>query len=254
MKGAHRLRVWAVGVGLLLVGTLGAYLLGRLAAHTLFLPAALSRPAVEQAPDLVGRELGEARREVEGAPGGLDVLGVAYATEVDSGKVLFQYPPEGLPLESGKPIEVIVSAGPGRRRMPDVAGLSEKAAVGLLERAGIHAPRVVMVAERGAEQGTVVFTRPEAGAPLADADSVLVGVSRGGDVIEVPNLAGKTPEEAGVILEGAQLSVGRTTFAEGEDSPGALVVVGQDPPAGGLATSGSAVNLRLGRSAESGEE
>ena len=248
VKGAHRLRVWAFGVGLLMVGTFGAYLLGRLAAHTLLLPATLARPAVGQAPDLVGRELDEARREAEGAASGLDVLGVAYATEVDSGKVLIQYPPEGLPLESGKPIEVIVSAGPGRRRMPDVAGLPEKAALALLTRAGVKASRVVTVAQRGAEQGTVVFTRPEAGAALADGDSAVVSVSRGGDVIEVPNLPGKTPQEAAVILQGAQLGVGKTSLAEGEDSPGELVVVGQDPPAGGLATNGSTVNLRLGRS------
>jgi serine/threonine-protein kinase len=253
-KNARRLGTWAIGVSLLIVGTFGAYLLGRLAAHTLLLPAGLSRPSLGQAPDLVGKSLDEARRDVEETSGGLDVLGVAYASEVDSGKVLFQYPPEGLPLEPGKPIEVLVSAGPGRRRMPDLTGLPEKAAVALLARAGVAAPRVATVAEPGMEQGAVASTQPEAGAALAAGDSVLVNVSRGGDVIEVPNLAGKTPEEAALILEGAQLSVGKTTFTEDEGSPGGLVVVGQDPPAGGLATSGSAVNLRLGRSAGNGEE
>jgi serine/threonine-protein kinase len=233
---------------LLAIGTGGAYALGRLAATSLLLPGGLSGSSVEQAPNLVGRDLDEARRKTEGVAGGLDVLGEAYAGEVDSGKVLFQYPPDGLPLEPGKPIEVIVSAGPGARRMPDVAGLPQSSALELLGQAGVKTPHVVTVAEPGAEQGSVVFTEPPAGAPLAETDSVVVGVSRGGNIIEVPNLAGKTPEEAGIILQGAQLRIGETAFAEGEDSPGELVVVGQDPPAGGLAASGSAVNLRLGRS------
>jgi serine/threonine-protein kinase len=253
-KAIRRARVWVVGLGLLVVGTFGAYLLGRLAAHSLLLPAAFSRPGVGEAPDLVGKDLDEARREMDGVVGGLDVLGVSYATEVDSGKVLFQYPPEGLPLEPGKPVEVLLSAGPGRRRMPDVTGLPEKAGVALLERAGVKALRIATVSEPGTERGAIVSTQPEAGAAWTGADSVVVNVSRGGDVIEVPNLAGKTPEEAGLILEGAQLSVGKTTFAEDEDSPGGLVVVGQDPPAGGLATSGSAVDLRLGRSPDGGED
>lgn len=249
----RRGRVWALGLALLLTATLGAYLLGRLAAHALLLPASLSQAAAA-APDLVGRELEDARREAQEAGAGLDVLGVAYAAEMDSGKILSQYPAEGLPLEPGKPVEVIVSAGPGTRRMPDLQGLPELEARMLLVQLGIEAPRVEALAEPGAAQGTVVSTRPAAGAPLAPGDSVVLSVSRGETIVEVPNLRGKSPEEAAAILQGAQLRVGEATFDGGSESPDALVVIGQEPPAGGLAASGSVVNLRLGRSRESGEE
>jgi serine/threonine-protein kinase len=247
-------RVWALGLALLLTATLGAYLLGRLAAHALLLPASLSRAGVSAAPDLVGRELEDARSEAQDAGAGLDVLGVAYAAEVDSGKVLSQYPAEGLPLEPGKPVEVIVSAGPGTRRMPDLQGLPESDARTLLAQLGAEAPRVEAEAEPGVAQGTVVSTRPPADASLAPGDSVVLSVSRGETIVEVPNLRGKSLEEAAAILQEAQLRAGETAFDEGSESAEALVVVGQEPPAGGLAASGSAVNLRLGRSRESVEE
>jgi serine/threonine-protein kinase len=230
-----------------LIGTLGAYVLGRLAAHSLLFPTRLARADVEHAPDLVGRELEEARAKAQSAAGGLDVLGLAYSAEVDSDAVLFQYPAAGMPVEPGKPIEVVVSAGAGSRRMPDVTGLPDSTALAVLRSAGAGGARVRSVAEPGTEKGTVVFTEPAAGAPLAGQDPVVVGVSRGGDIIEVPNLAGKTADEATRILEGAQLRVGRTELTGSGEGPGELVVVGQDPPAGGLAASGSAVDLRLGR-------
>jgi beta-lactam-binding protein with PASTA domain len=94
----------------------------------------------------------------------------------------------------------------------------------------------------------VVDTDPPAGAVLESGDSVLVSVSRGGDIVEVPSLIGKTLEEAGTLLRGVQLEIGETTFAEESGTgTGDAVVVGQDPPSGGLARSGTAVNVRLGQ-------
>ncbi len=58
----ERARTWAVGLGLLLLGTLGAWALGREAADLLLLPATLTRESRPEVPDLVGEELEGARR------------------------------------------------------------------------------------------------------------------------------------------------------------------------------------------------
>ena len=245
---AARLRTWAVGLAFLVIGTLGGFVVGRLAAGSLLLPAKLTGADVPHAPDLVGSALEDAREKAAGAGTELDVLGLAYTADADSGEIIFQYPPEGLPLEGEAPIEVLVSAGPGTRRVPDLVGLPRGSALALLRAAGIPVARVESVAEAGLEKGTVIRTEPPAGSALAAGDSVVVAVSRETAVVEVPDLRGKTLAEAGEILRGANLRVGETTLvgagSSGETGAEAAVV-GQDPPAGGLAHSGTAVELRL---------
>jgi beta-lactam-binding protein with PASTA domain len=247
VKG-RRAQTWALGLVFLLIGTAGAFALGRLAAKTMLVPDRLSGSVPGPAPDLVGRPLARAREEAEDVAGGLDVLGVAYSSDVDSGDVLAQYPPEGMPVERGKPIEVVVSAGSGRRRVPELSGLTEESARDLLAAVGIPLAGVRAVVDGGFEKGTVVSTEPSAGSPLSEKDSVTLAVSRGGAIVEVPNLAGRSQSEAADLLQGTQLRPGEVTFEKGEDEDvGEPVVVGQDPPAGGLAESGTAVDLRMGR-------
>lgn len=244
----ERARTWAVGLGLLLLGTLGAWALGREAADLLLLPATLTRENRPEVPDLVGEELEEARRRAEGAGTALDVLGIAYGDDVDSGEVLVQFPPEGFALEEGRPIEVLVGAGPGRRRIPDLAGLPEASARALLRQAGIPVRGLREVEESGFERGVVAASEPPAGAPLAPDDSVVLAISRGSATVEVPSVIGMPAAEAAATLERAQLRAGEATSAQGDREEGAeAVVVEQDPPAGGLARAGSPVALRLGR-------
>ena len=247
----ERARTWAIGLGFLLIGTFGAFLLGRLAANSLVLPVKLTGREARQAPDLVGTRLEEARRKAEDAGAGLDVLGLAFGTEVDSGEVFFQYPPPGLAVEGGKPIEVLVSAGSGSRRVPDVVELPETSALALLEAAGVRLAHIRRVAQGGFEKGLVIATEPPGGALLGADDSLVVLISLGGVTVEVPNVIGKSLQEAGTILEEAQLRIGEARLT-GEGAPdgaaessGSAIVIMQDPPAGGLANAGTAVSLRL---------
>ena len=244
MKGA-RARIWTVGVALLAMATVGAFVLGHMAADVLLLPATLTREGRREVPDLVGRSVESARERAEDAGSAVDLLGLAYSAERDSGEVLFQYPLAGMPLEPGQPVEVVVSAGRGGRRVPDVRELSERSAREVLQVAGIPVAGVAPVAEEGFEEGMVVSTEPPAGARVARGDSVVLRVNRGVAIVEVPELIGKRQEEAGEILQDANLRVGRTTFEEQEPA-GSVIVLRQDPPAGGLARAGAAVDLHLG--------
>jgi serine/threonine-protein kinase len=260
-----------VGLAFLVAATGGAFALGRLVADAVLLPATLARSGVPDVPDLVGRGVEEARRRAADAGLGLDVLGVAYSDRVDSGEVLVQHPAEDLALEPGKPIEVLISAGPGRLRVPDVQGLPQAAAVEMLRTAGIPVGGVRRVAGEGLEAGSVVATVPPVGTPLAAGDSIVLAVSRGGTVVEVPDLVGKSAEEARAVLrsvglgprwvrpgggsadgaggdgaaEGAGTAAADTAGAGGAAAPEG-VVIAQDPPGGGLARTGGTVTLRIG--------
>lgn len=252
----ERSRVWAVGLGLLLLATAGAFVLGREAAEAVLIPAALGRGgAAREAPDLVGRRLDEARRRAVEAGSSLDVLGMAYGPEADSGEVLEQFPPEGMPLEDGEALEVIVSAGAGVRRVPDVRGFSEADARSLLDGAGIRVSASQRVDAEGAAEGVVAGTRPDVGSPLEADAAVTLLVSRGGAVVEVPDVRGRTREEAAKALTAVRLAVGRVSGGTLDAEPAeGQVVVRQSPPAGGLARSGSTVDLELGPRREHAED
>jgi beta-lactam-binding protein with PASTA domain len=237
-----RLRVWSVGLTLLLLGTLGAFALGRMAARGLLIPATITREAPPEAPDLIGRDLQEAR---ERSPN-LDVLGSAFSASVDSGEVMFQYPPPGITIEGEKPVEVILSAGPGAQRVPDLKGLPQAQALEILQKGGLSATRITRVAEGGYEEGAVVATIPPAGSRIEPGDSLVLAVSSGGAIVEVPDLIGKIESEAELVLRSAQLATGTIELADSLAGPrDSLVVVAQDPPPGRLARSGTAVNMRL---------
>jgi serine/threonine-protein kinase len=259
-----------VGLAFLVAATGGAFALGRLVADAVLLPATLARSGVPDVPDLVGRDVEEARRRAADAGVGLDVLGVAYSDRVDSGEVLVQHPAEDLALEPGKPIEVLISAGPGRLRVPDVQGLPQPAAVEMLRIAGVPVAGVRRVAGEGVEAGSVVATVPPAGTPIEVGDSIVLAVSRGGTVVEVPDLVGKSAEEARAVLrsvglgprwvrpgggagegggEGAADGAGTAaadTAGAGDAAAPEGVVIAQDPPGGGLARTGGTVTLRIG--------
>jgi serine/threonine-protein kinase len=259
VSAGARARTWAVGIAFLVAATGGAFALGRLVADAVLLPATLAREGAPEVPDLVGRPLEEARRRAEDAGVGLDVLGVAYSDRVDSGEVLVQHPAEDLALEPGKPIEVLISAGPGGMRVPDVRGLSQAAAVEMLRIAGIPVAGVRRAAGDGIEAGSVVSTAPPIGAAIEPGDSLTLAVSRGGTVVEVPDLVGKTADEARAVLRSVGLAP-RWRPAGPEESDGGAgdgdaaprgdvpdgVVLAQDPPGGGLARTGGSVTLRIG--------
>jgi beta-lactam-binding protein with PASTA domain len=104
------------------------------------------------------------------------------------------------------------------------------------------------------------------GTPLEQADSLVLAVSRGGTVVEVPDLVGKSAEEARAVLRSVGLSPRwrRAEAGAGEGAPADTaaadraaapegVVLAQDPPGGGLARTGGTVVLRLGARAQAAE-
>ena len=62
-----------------------------------------------------------------------------------------------------------------------------------------------------AKENTVLATDPEAGETLEDGSTVVLTVSRGPELVEVPRLKGLTVEEANVLIQDEGLKVGSPT-------------------------------------------
>ncbi len=110
-------------------------------------------------------------------------------------------------------IEVFVSTGPRARVVPNVVGKSFDQAVELLQVVQLGAARVDEFSET-VKKGLVIRSEPPSGAEAARDLAIRVVVSKGPDVVVVPDFVGKTVQEATDLaaLSGLELDIqGRVT-------------------------------------------
>jgi len=100
--------------------------------------------------------------------------------------------------------------------------------------------------ESGRPRGTVVAMTPDAGTEATVPHGILLTVSRGPPMVEMPLLLGLRQEEALLVLDSLGLNATdiQTRFRFGRDQG---LVVEQEPPATTLVERGGAVRLVVGR-------
>lgn len=132
---------------------------------------------------------------------------------------------------------------PDRATMPNVLDRPESGAVAVLNRFGLD------VAQRLTQQapgrvGLVVSQEPPAGTPITADTSVtlVIGVAEQADTIIVPDVTGRSRDEAQARLKEAGLAVGQITTRPGEPVG---TVLSQNPKAGTRVSPGTAVSLAI---------
>lgn len=198
--------------------------------------------SVVQVPELVGLTEDEAQ-------GRLERVGLEYTVrsgithhQAPEGAVLTQDPLPGQYARPGAPVYVSLSRGPEMHVLPDVSGLSDRQAAIVLERLGyqVSVERIIHTLEAG----RAVETRPEAGTELAVPAEIVLVVSGGRPVVQVPELVGRHVDDAESALSAAGLELGAITYDAGAlEAPGRIV--GQYPPAGYSLREGGGVEVRV---------
>jgi len=127
-----------------------------------------------------------------------------FSEDQRSGAVL-DWSPKG-EQPKGAEIAVTVSGGPAPRKVPDVSGRTYEDAVKALASVGLKAARTEAFSDTVAV-AKVIGSRPSSGSEAARDSSVAVVISKGPDVVPVPNLVGKAVPEAQAVLGQAGLTV-----------------------------------------------
>ncbi len=128
--------------------------------------------------------------------------------------------------------------------VPDVVNMTENDATSKLREVGLEPVRA-QVADDTIVEGNVVKTDPAAGATADRGDSVTYYVSTGPANATVPDVAGKTVDEAVQILEGDGFVVSPTQTPDDNAAYPKGQVTATDPPAGQQVGSGSTVTLSV---------
>ena len=190
---------------------------------------------------------------VESARSTLTALGLLMreAARVDSdtvpaGQVISWSVPaqEGLAVGSqvpkGTTVEVVVSAGPSTRSVPILIGKTVEQARAELEPLGFVVGAITEVFSEAGEPGVVLATDPEAETRSPSGTVVNLTVSKGPDLVVVPDLIGKTLKETQELLTKTGLQLGSTT------GPRTGVVAGADIPAGTQVRRGTQISVIFG--------
>jgi serine/threonine-protein kinase len=239
--------------GLSVLPTSGSLLAAGVATAT-SLPTSTPVPLVV-VPDLANLTEEEARATliqaglvpVAGAPGASDT--------VAEGMVIGQAVPGSTSIPQGSPLTYTLSLGPGLASVPDLALQQLDHARQVLQELGL-AVEVVEQPSQTIGEGLVIGQEPGVGARIQRGSGVLLVVSVG-DKVRVPDLIGKTEQEArailaqtgGALVWGSSDYQGRARLGELFDQVAAGVVVSTLPERNSWAPRGTAVVLGV-RAAE----
>jgi serine/threonine-protein kinase len=239
-RSSRRLRWW-VALMLVVAAVYGLYT----GWHLYWTVAEVEVPQVE------GLPLAEAERILAASGLRWEIGKKLHHPSIKEGYVISQHPP---PHEKVKPSRVVVldvSLGPNLVKVPPVAGLSERAARLALEETNLKVGvRKEEVYDREAPTGTVLRTIPPAGAEVAEGSEIILVVSRGPEPrpVLVPNLIGRSLEEAKTELERAGLSLGQVLQAKKESYEYfAGIVIDQDPKPNVAVLAGEAVRVTISK-------
>jgi serine/threonine-protein kinase len=183
------------------------------------------------------------RRPAAAATGRLEDLEIRYRQASDTsltvpkGNVVATRPDGGAVLKAGQVVTVVVSAGRPRVQVPDVAGRRAEAAEDILAAANLKA-RPERVFDDNIPGGRAVGTEPATGTAVPWGSTVVLRISKGPDLVEVPDVVGLPKKEAERRLAAAGLKA-RYVLPVGSR------VVEQSPGRGEQARRGSSVQLLL---------
>ena len=194
-------------------------------------------------PNLVGKTLEEANKEIEGTDITLEQT-EEFNADVEAGKIISQDPPyvNGYTVKENSTIKIVISKGTEKAVVENVKGKTYEEAVQILEKANLKVERVDQTSQT-VEAGIVIDQEPGEDEEVNAGDTVKLYVSSGTGIkqVEVENVVGKTEEEATSILTKAGLKV---NVGYKEDSSKATdTVLSQDPAAGEKIDEGSTVTI-----------
>ncbi|MDA8271323.1 MAG: PASTA domain-containing protein, partial [Actinomycetota bacterium] len=169
----------------------------------------------------------------------VSVVQQSYSETAPVGQVISASPSSGT-VNVGTKITLTVSKGPAPRQVPNLVGESSANAVAQLKALEL-VPSETQAFSDTVPAGNVISQAQSAGSMVARGSTVAFVVSKGPQMVVVPNVIGDTLQQAEAALNQAGLTVGTvyTYF-------GSSTVVATSPRGGSTVKVGSSVALVTG--------
>ncbi|TKT00361.1 Stk1 family PASTA domain-containing Ser/Thr kinase [Streptomyces lasalocidi] len=157
-------------------------------------------PETVEVPDLKGLRLDKARESLksDGLEPGLVTR--AFSDDVPKGFVVGSTPGAGTERRAGSAVALVVSKGEAID-VPDVTGDDLDDARAELEKAGLKVEVADQQVTSEFDKGQVAAQSPGADSRAADGDTVTLTLSKGPEMVEVPDVVGASVDDATSLLE-----------------------------------------------------
>jgi len=221
---------WALAGTLLALGIIGIVLAVALAGK---------QPMVD-VPNLINKSEAEAKSALEAVGLKMEVKEEQYITkEGEAADVVVAQDPEGgKRIAKGKAVSVVITR---ELRVPELLGLSSAEAVSRLSEHGLKAEIRKKSTKKDSEVDVVLSQSPSKGTLTTPGNTVTIEVGALLSKISVPNVKGKTADEAASLLADKNLTVNRV------DQPSESVKIGyvidQSPASGSSVYEGDTVTI-----------
>ena len=183
-----------------------------------------------QAPGVLGLTLAGAEQKLTTADLRLRQGAPDFDDRVPVGQVLRQDPGAGGRVPRGGTVTLTLSKGVDLRAVPTLQGLSRQAAVQALEAAGLTAGPVTEAFSPTIPTGEVVSSTPTVSTRVRPRTVVSLVLSRGVELLPVPDVQGRTQDDAARALAAAGFRTAVTTAFS--DTLAAGQVLDQSPSQG----------------------
>ena len=196
-------------------------------------------------PAVVGLDEAAAGAKLQAAELGLAVSSRDFSETVDAGLVISADPAPGQEVRRGSEVGVVVSKGPERYAVPDVAGLTPAVAQERLAANSLTLGRTSQGYDEAIAKGLAVTIDPKPGTLLKKETPVTLIVSLGPKPVPVPKLTGVPLAKATATLTALGLKVA-TTEAYNDTIPAGSVVA-TTPKQGIAVPKGGTVTLAVSK-------
>lgn len=200
-------------------------------------------------PNIVGKTEAEARKILKNEKYdlGLTLASEEESTEYEKGQIIRQTPEKGKEVNKKTTVTVVISSGKvgEKKAVPDVTGKSEDKAYQQLTDEGFTNVRREYQPSSEYENGDVIRTNPAAGQEIAADAEIILYVSKGEEKPTVPNVIGKSQNDAKSALESLGLYV--SVEEDYHDSVAAGKVFYQSKKEGTRVAEGSTVIIRVSK-------
>ncbi|MFJ7072680.1 Stk1 family PASTA domain-containing Ser/Thr kinase [Streptomyces sp. NPDC098781] len=163
-------------------------------------------PKTVKVPDLQGYPLAKARSELKESGLQPGMVTREFDEDVTRGSVISSEPGDGTEVRSGSAVALTVSKG-SPVDIPDVTGESLADAKADLAETGLKVKVAAARVNSEFDAGQVAQQSPAEGKQAAEGDTVTLTLSKGPEMIEVPDVIGDSVEDATAALEGAGFEV-----------------------------------------------
>lgn len=175
----------------------------------LFLPKLFSGTGEEiECPNFIGKKYEDVKENEEYKENFIFEPEWQENSEYEYGYIFEQSKSEGQKLKKGAKITLTVSLGQTTKKVPDVYGKSEAAAISELKSNGFTVKTAEMPSE-DVEKGLVVKTDPARTTVVAEGEEITVYISSGKEVksVDVPDVVGMKQSDAEKALKDKNLLV-----------------------------------------------